>query len=237
MLGLMLSDLSCSMSHALWMLREVGPLNTRSKDSLLKVVLKAPALPAIFLLVPRTRFPALPSAPFAEELPGPIGRLLPEEREPLKTACLPKQMRHKNDRAVLTRLPHPVRHNRSACFIAEIFELELPISENTHGARSTDVVSDVCVCVPAFVCVCVCARAYWYASVYRNPRIHVHPLRVRATLRAFIKLLCFTCIGHSFVNALAGPKNSIMACDIRDPFRGCGSPSSSLTSPSHPPCR
>ena len=143
------------MSHALWMLREVGPLNTRSKDSLLKVVLKAPALPAIFLLFPRTRFPALPSAPFAEELPGPIGCLLPEEREPLKTACLPKQMRHKNDRAVLTRLPHPVRHNRSACFIAEIFELELPKSENTHGARSTHVVSDVCVCVPAFVCVCL----------------------------------------------------------------------------------
>ena len=117
------------MSHALWVLREVGPLNTRSKDSLLKAVLKAPVLPAIFLLFPRTRFPALPSAPFAEELPelpmlpGQIGHLLPEEREPLKTACFPKQMRHKNDRAVLTRLPHPVRHNRSACFITEIFEL------------------------------------------------------------------------------------------------------------------
>ena len=135
------------MSHALWMLREVGPLNTRSKDSLLKAVLKAPALPAIFLLFPRTRFPALPSAPFAEELPGPIGHLLPEEREPLKTACFPKQMRHKNDRAVLTRLPHPVRHNRSACFITEIFELELPKSENTYGARSTHVVSNVCVCL------------------------------------------------------------------------------------------
>ena len=143
------------MSHALWVLREVGPLNTRSKDSLLKVVLKAPALPAIFLLFPRTRFPALPSAPFAEELPGPIGHLLPEEREPLKTACLPKQMRHKNDRAVLTRLPHPVRHNRSACFITEIFELELQKSENTYGARSTHVVSNVCVCVCSCVCVCV----------------------------------------------------------------------------------
>ena len=88
-----------------------------------------------------TRFPALPSAPFAEELPelpelpvlsGQIGHLLPEEWEPLKTACFPKQMRHKNDRAVLTRLPHPVRHNRSACFITEIFELELPKSENAY---------------------------------------------------------------------------------------------------------
>ena len=146
------------MSHALWVLREVGPLNTRSKDSLLKVVLKAPALPAIFLLFPRTRFPALPSAPFAEELPGPIGHLLPEEREPLKTACLPKQMRHKNDRAVLTRLPHPVRHNRSACFITEIFELELPKRENTYGARSTHVVSNVCVCVCVFLRLCVCVR-------------------------------------------------------------------------------
>ena len=131
------------MSHALWVLREVGPLNTRSKDSLLKATLKAPALPAIFLLFPRTRFPALPNAPFAEELPelpvlpGQIGHLLPEEREPLKTACFLKQMRHKNDRAVLTRLPHPVRHNRSACFITEIFELELPTRENTYGARST----------------------------------------------------------------------------------------------------
>ena len=120
------------MSHELWVLREDGPLNTRSKDSLLKVALKAPALPAIFLLFPRTRFPALPNAPFAEELPelpllpGQIGHLLPEEREPLKTACFLKQMRHKNDRAVRTRLPHPVRHNRSACFITEIFELELP---------------------------------------------------------------------------------------------------------------
>ena len=143
------------MSHALWMLREVGPLNTRSKDSLLKAVLKAPALPAIFLLFPRTRFPALPSAPFAEELPGPIGHLLPEEREPLKTACLPKQMRHKNDRAVLTRLPHPVRHNRSACFITEIFELELPKSENTYRAESTLVISHVCVCACLRFCVCV----------------------------------------------------------------------------------
>ena len=191
------------MSHALWMLREVGPLNTRSKDSLLKVVLKAPALPAIFLLFPHTRFPALPSAP-------PIEHLLPEEREPLKTACLSKQMRHKNDRAVLTRLPHPVRHNRSACFITEIFELELLKSENTHGARSTHVVSNVCVCVCVLafvcVCVCVCVRAYWYASVYRNPRIHVHLPRVRVTLRAFIKLWCITCIAHSFVIALAGSK-------------------------------
>ena len=150
------------MPHALWVLREVGPLNTRSKDSLLKAILKAPALPAIFLLFPRTRFPALPSAPFAEELPGRIGHLLPDEREPLKTACFPKQMRHKNDRAVLTRLPHPVRHNRSACFITEIFELELPKSENTYGARSTHVVPNVCVyvCVLAFVCMCVCAFAY-----------------------------------------------------------------------------
>ena len=139
------------------MLREVGPLNTRSKDSLLKAVLKAPVLPAIFLLFPRTRFPALPSAPFAEE----FGHLLPDEREPLKTACFLKQMRHKNDRAVLTRLPHPVRHNRSACFITETFELELPKSENTYGARSTHVVSNVCVCVCvlAFVCVCVCLRS------------------------------------------------------------------------------
>ena len=80
------------MSHALWMLREVGPLNTRSKDSFLKVVLKAPVLPAVFLLFPRTRFPALSSAPFAEELPGRIGHLLPDEREPLKTACFLKQM-------------------------------------------------------------------------------------------------------------------------------------------------
>ena len=184
------------MSHALWVLREVGPLNTRSKDSLLKAILKAPALPAIFLLFPRTRFPALPSAPFAEELPelpvlpGQIGHLLPEEREPLKTACLPKQMRHKNDRAVLTRLPHPVRHNRSACFITEIFELELPKSENTYGPRSTHVVSNVCVCmcVCVFLRLCVCAFAYvpigmqvytairasvslLHASVF-SPRIH-----------------------------------------------------------------
>ncbi len=164
------------MSHALWMLREVGPLNTRSKDSLLKAVLKAPALPAIFLLFPRTRFPALPSAPFAEELPGPIGHLLPEEREPLKTACFPKQMRHKNDRAVLTRLPHPVRHNRSACFITEIFELELPKSENTYGARSTHVVSNVCVCVLAFVCVC----AFAYVPV---------GMQVYSAIRAFMSLL------------------------------------------------
>ena len=196
------------MSHALWMLREVGPLNTRSKDSLLKAVLKAPVLPAIFLLFPRTRFPALLNAPFAEELPGRIGHLLPDECEPLKTACFLKQMRHKNDRAVLTRLPHPVRHNRSACFIAEIFELELPKKGNTYGARSTHVVSNVCVCVCvlAFVYVCVCVRACWDASVYRNPRIRVPPPRVRANLRACIKLWCITCIAHSFVIALAGPK-------------------------------
>ena len=146
------------MSHALWVLREVGPLNTRSKDSLLKATLQAPALPAIFLLFPRTRFPALPSAPFAEELPelpvlpGETGHLLPEEREPLKTACFPKQMRHNNDRAVLTRLPHPVRHNRNVCFITDISELELPKRENTYGARSTHMVSNMCLCV----CVCVC---------------------------------------------------------------------------------
>ena len=152
------------MSHALWVLREVGPLNTRSKYSLLKAFLKAPALPAIFLLFPRTRFPALPSAPFAEELPelpmlpGQIGHLLPEEREPPKTACFPKQMRHKNDRAVLTRLPHPARHNRRACFITEIFELELPKRENTYGARSTHVVLNVCVCVFLRLCMCVCLR-------------------------------------------------------------------------------
>ena len=151
------------MSHALWMLREVGPLNTRSKDSLLKAALKAPALPAIFLLFPRTRFPALPSAPFGEELPGRIGHLLPEEREPLKTACFPKQMRHKNDRAVLTRLPHPVRHNRSACFITKIFELELPKSENTYRAESTLVISHVCVL--AFFCMCVCVRVCAFAHV------------------------------------------------------------------------
>ena len=196
------------MSHALWMLREVGPLNTRSKDSLLKAALKAPALPAIFLLFPRTRFPALPSVPFGEELPGRIGHLLPDEREPLKTACLRKQMRHKNDRAVLTRLPHPVRHNRSACFIAEIFELELRKKGNIYGARSTHVVSNVCVCVCSCVCVCVfiCVRACWDASVYRNPCIRVPPPRVRAALRAFIKMWCITCLAHSFVIALASPK-------------------------------
>ena len=74
----------------------------------------------------------------------------------------------------------------------EIFEVELPKSENTHGARTTHVVSNVCVCVCSCVCVCVCVcvRAYWYASVYRNPHIHVHPPHVRATLRAFIKLWC-----------------------------------------------
>ena len=172
------------MSHALWVLREVGPLNTRSKDSLLKAILKAPAVPAIFLLFPRTRFPALPSAPFAEELPelpmlpGQIGHLLPEEREPLKTACFPKQMRHKNDRAVLTRLPHPVRHNRSACFITEIFELELPKWENTYGARSTHVVSNVCVCVFLRLCVCVCAFAYVPVG-----------MQVYAAIRAFMSLL------------------------------------------------
>ena len=161
------------MSHALWMLREVGPLNTRSKDSLLKAVLKAPVLPAIFLLFPRTRFPALPSAPFVEELPGRIGNLLPDEREPLKTACFLKQMRHKNDRAVLTRLPHPVRHNRSACFIAEIFELELPKTENTYGARSTHVVSNVCVCVFLRLCMCVFAYVPVGMQVYTAIRASV----------------------------------------------------------------
>ena len=166
------------MSHALWMLREVGPLNTRSKDSLLKVVLKAPALPAIFLLFPRTRFPALPSAP-------PIEHLLPEEREPLKTACLSKQMRHKNDRAVLTRLPHPVRHNRSACFITEIFELELPKSENTHGARSTHVVSNVCVCVFLRLCVCVCAFAYVPIGMQVYTAIRVSMSIFRASVSPF----------------------------------------------------
>ena len=84
-----------------WVLREVGPLNTRSKDSLLKVTLKAPALPAIFLLFPRTRYPALLGGPFAEELlelpvlSGQIGTLLPEEWKPLKAVCFPKQMPHK----------------------------------------------------------------------------------------------------------------------------------------------
>ena len=171
------------MSHALWMLREVGPLNTRSKDSLLKAALKAPVLPAIFLLFPCTRFPALPSAPFAEELPelpvlpGQIGHLLPEEREPLKTACFPKQMRHKNDRAVLTRLPHPVRHNRSACFITEIFELELPKSENTYGASSTHVVANVCVCVLAFVCVCAFAYVPIGMQLYTAIRVSMSILR------------------------------------------------------------
>ena len=205
------------MSHALWVLREVGPLNTRSKDSLLKALLKAPALPAIFLLFPRTRFPALPSAPFAEELPelpmlpGQIGHLLPEEREPLKTACFLKQMRHKNDRAVLTRLPHPVRHNRSACFITEIRVSnwncqngKIPTEPGQH------MWFQMCVCVCVFlrlcVCVCVCVRACWNASVCRNPRIHVSPPRVHAILRAFIKLWCITYIAHSFVIALAGPK-------------------------------
>ena len=195
------------MSHALWMLREVGPLNTRSKDSLLKAVLKAPVLPAIFLLFPRTRFPALPSAPFAEELPGRIGHLLPDEREPLKTACFLKQMRHKNDRAVLTRLPHPVRHNRSACFITEIFELELPKRENTYGARSTHVVSNVCVCVLAFVCVCVCLRTCLLGCKCIPQSAHPCLSSTRPfSLRAFIKLWCITCIAHSFVIALAGPK-------------------------------
>ena len=149
------------MSHALWMLREVGPLNTRSKDSLLKAVLKAPVLPAIFLLFPRTRFPALPSVPFGEELPGRIGHLLPDEREPLKTACLRKQMRHKNDRAVRTCLPHPVRHNRSACFITEIFELELLKRENSYGAKSTHFfLTCVCFCV----CLCVFACDFVHAA-------------------------------------------------------------------------
>ena len=207
------------MSHALWMLREVGPLNTRSKDSLLKAVLKAPVLPAIFLLFPRTRFPALPSAPFAEELPGRIGHLLPDEREPLKTACFLKQMRHKNDRAVLTRLPHPVRHNRSACFITEIFELELPKRENTYGARSTHVVSNVCVCVLAFVCVCVCVclrtcllgckcipqSAHSCPSSTRpcHPP-HIHQAVVHHMYCAF------------FCHCTCRSQNSIMACDIRE---------------------
>ena len=236
----MLSDLSCSMSHALWMLREVGPLNTRSKDSLLKVVLKAPALPAIFLLFPRTRFPALLNAPFAEELPGRIGHLLPDECEPLKTACFLKQMRHKNDRAVLTRLPHPVRHNRSACFIAEIFELELPKRENiTEPGQHMwfQMCVCVCVCVLAFVYVFICVRACWDASVYRNPCIRVPPPRVRANLRACIKLWCITCIAHSFVIALAGPQTQSWHVIYENPFHAFSSPSSSLTSHSHPPCR
>ena len=67
----------------------------------------------------------------------------------------------KIDRAVLTHHPHPVRHNRSACFITKIFELELPKSENTYRAESTLVISHMCVCVLAFLrmCVCVCVRS------------------------------------------------------------------------------
>ena len=63
----------------------------------------------------------------------------------------------KIDRAVLTHRPHPVRHNRSACFITKIFELELPKSENTYRAESTLMISHVCVCVCLRFCVCVCA--------------------------------------------------------------------------------
>ena len=159
------------MSHALWMLREVGPLNTRSKDSLLKAVLKAPVLPAIFLLFPRTRFPALSNAPFAEELPGRIGHLLPDEREPLKTACFLKQMRHKNDRAVLTRLPHPVRHNRSACFIAEIFELELPKREKPTEPGQ-HMWFQMCVCVCVFLRLCMCVFAYVPVGMQVYTAIH-----------------------------------------------------------------
>ena len=102
-------------THALWVLCEVGPLSTRSKDFLLKVTLKAPARPAIFFLFPRTRHPALLGGSFAEELlelpvlPGQTGTLLPEKWGPLKAACFPKQMPHKNNRAALTRHPHPVQ--------------------------------------------------------------------------------------------------------------------------------
>ena len=129
---------------------------------MLKVTLKAPAPPAIFFLFPRTRHPALLGGSFAEELlelpvlPGQTGTLLPEKWEPLKAACFPKQMPHKNDRAVLTRLPHPVRKNCSACFITEIFELEMPSKESTYGARSTHMASNVCVC--AFSRLCVYSR-------------------------------------------------------------------------------
>ena len=118
----------------------------------------------------------------------------------------------KIDRAVLTHRPHPARHNRSACFITKIFELELPKSENTYRAKSTLVISHVCVCVCLRLCVCVCAcvcvraRACWNANVYHNPRVHVIPPRVHATRLAFIKMWCITCLAHSFVIALTSPK-------------------------------
>ena len=158
------------MSHTIWVLREDDPLNTCSKDSLLKATLKAPAVPAIFLLFPRTRFPALCNAPFAEELPElpvlprRIGYLLPEEREPLKTACFAKQMRHKNDRAVLTRRPHPVRHNRSACFITEMFGLELPkISKYLRSQANT--CGFKCVYMRVGACICVCVSVFTHVPV------------------------------------------------------------------------
>ena len=161
----------------------------------------------------------MPSVPFAEDLPRRIGHLLPAEREPLKTACLPKQIRHKNDRAVLTRLPHPVRHNRSACFITETFELELPKSENTYGARSTHVVSNVCVCVCVFLrlCVCVCLHTCLLGCKCIPQSAHpcpsstrpCHPPRIHQAV--VHHMYC-----AFFCHRTCRSQNSIMACDISE---------------------
>ena len=80
----------------------------------------------------------------------------------------------KIDRAVLTHHPHPVRHNRSACFITKIFELELPKSENTYRAESTLVISHVCVCLRLCVCVCACVCAFAHVPVGMQMYTTIH---------------------------------------------------------------
>lgn len=63
---------------------------------------------------------------------------------------------------------------------------------------------------------CKSVRACWNASVYRDPRVHVAPPRVRASLRAFIKLWHITCIAHFLCHCTRRSQNAIMACDTRE---------------------
>ena len=79
------------------------------------------------------------------------GCLLPEEREPLETACFKKHLRHRNDRAVPTRRPHPVRHSRGACFITVNFERR---KERTYGAMTTCCVCRACIIRRPTVIIC-----------------------------------------------------------------------------------
>ena len=107
------------------------------------------------------------------------------------------------------------------CIIAALaplrrdFRIGIAKKGNTYGAKQITCVFEclcvcvcACVCVLAFVRVCVYirVRAFWNASVYRNLRVHVSLPRVCATLGAFIKLWCITCIAYSFVITLSGHK-------------------------------